>query len=326
MESPSFFKRGVGVSSIRQNIKMKKYDIISVGELLIDFISESYIEDFTKSSSFGQFQGGSPANMCLNMHLLGNNTKFVGSVGNDAMGKFLSQKIKNYGINCDDLAVVENMPSTLILVTRSKTTPDFEAYRMADCQISMAQLAEAKNAKIFHTTCFALSKNPAQTNIMKAAKTAAENGVQLSIDANYAQKIWNDRAEAQRIVAEYCSYGAIVKVSDVDWTRLYPNLPFEPKLVAKHFLNLGATEVCVTMGEDGSFVANATESHEVGILPIKVVDTTGAGDAFWSGYLTAWLKEKPLKERAFAGRAMAAIKIQHLGPLTEKIDLLDAGF
>lgn len=299
---------------------MKQHDILSVGELLIDFISEDYIEDFSQPSNFRQFQGGSPANMCLNMHLLGNRAKFVGSIGNDAMGKFLAQKVQNNGVNCDDLAVIENMPSTLILVTRSKTTPDFEAYRMADCQISMAQLAEAKNARIFHTTCFALSKNPAQTNIMAAAKIAAQNGVQLSIDANYAQKIWNDRAEAQRIIATYCSYGAIVKVSDVDWGRLYPDLPFEKTAVAAHFLNLGATEVCVTMGEEGSYVANKNEAHEIGILSIKVVDTTGAGDAFWSGYLTAWLDGKSLQEKALAGRKMASIKLQHLGPLTEKVD------
>ncbi|MFK7946436.1 MAG: carbohydrate kinase family protein [Saprospiraceae bacterium] len=299
---------------------MKKYDILSVGELLIDFISEDYIEDFSKATNFKQFQGGSPANMCLNMHLLGNNTKLVCSVGSDAMGKFLHQKIANYGMNCDDVAIVPNMPSTLILVTRSRTTPDFEAYRMADCQISMEQLAEAKNSRIFHTTCFALSKKPAQTNIMNAAKIAAENGVQLSIDANYAQKIWNDRTEAQQIVETYCSYGAIVKVSDVDWSRLYPNMPFEKEKVAEHFLSLGATEVCVTLGEEGSYVSNGNEAHSIGIVPIKVVDTTGAGDAFWSGYLTAWLDGKSLKERALAGRKMASIKLQHLGSLEAKID------
>jgi fructokinase len=299
---------------------IRKYDILSVGELLIDFISEDYIDDFSKPTSFRLFQGGSPANMCLNMHLLGNRTKFVGSIGNDAMGKFLAQKINTYGINCDDLAIIDNMPSTLILVTRSKTTPDFEAYRMADCQISMAQLTEAKNVRIFHTTCFALSQNPAQTNIMEAAKIATENGVQLSIDANYAQKIWKNRVEAQQIVQKFCSYGAIVKVSDVDWERLYPNKPFEKVAVAEHFLNLGATEVCVTMGEDGSYVANKNENHTVGIVSIKVVDTTGAGDAFWSGYLTAWLDGKSLKEKALAGRKMASIKLQHLGQMTEEID------
>ena len=58
----------------------------------------------------------------------------------------------------------------------------------------------------------------------------------------------------------------------------------------------------------------------IGILPIKVVDTTGAGDAFWSGYLTAWLDGKSLKERALAGRKMASIKLQHLGQMTEEID------
>lgn len=299
---------------------MKKYDILSVGELLIDFISENYIEDFLKETTFRQFQGGSPANMCLNMQLLGNRTKLVCSVGSDAMGQFLYQKVANYGMNCEDVAIIPNMPSTLILVTRSRTTPDFEVYRMADCQISMEQLSEAKNARIYHTTCFALSKKPAQTNIMEAAKIAAKNGVQLSIDANYAQKIWNDREEAQAVVKTYCSYGAIVKVSDVDWSRLYPNKPFEKEKVAKHFLSLGAKEVCVTLGEDGSYVANEKEAYSIGIVPIKVMDTTGAGDAFWSGYLTAWLDEKSLKERALAGRKMASIKLQHLGPLQQTID------
>ncbi|MFT6149072.1 MAG: fructokinase, partial [Saprospiraceae bacterium] len=51
---------------------IRKYDILSVGELLIDFISEDYMDDFSKPTSFRLFQGGSPANMCLNMHLLGN--------------------------------------------------------------------------------------------------------------------------------------------------------------------------------------------------------------------------------------------------------------
>ena len=301
-------------------LKMKKYDILAVGELLIDFISQDYIEDFSKPTSFNQFQGGSPANMCLNMHLLGNKVNLVSSVGSDAMGKFLYQKVASYGLNCEDVATIPNMPSTLILVTRSRTTPDFEAYRMADCQISMQQLAKAKDSKIFHTTCFALSKKPAQTNIMEAAKIAAENGGQLSIDLNYAQKIWNDRAEAQDIVKTYCSYNAIIKVSDVDWGRLYPDLPFEETKVAEHFLRLGASEVCVTLGEKGSYVSNGDEAYAIDILPIKVVDTTGAGDAFWSGYLTAWLDGKSLKERALAGRKMASIKLQHLGPLEEAID------
>ena len=299
---------------------MKKYDILSVGELLIDFISEDYIDDFSKPTSFRQFQGGSPANMCLNMSLLGNHAKLVCSVGDDAMGQFLYNKVKGYGLNSDDVAIIPNMPSTLILVTRSRTTPDFEAYRMAYCQISKQQLSEAIHSKIFHTTCFALSKNPAQQNIMETAALAAKNGVQLSIDVNYAEKIWPDRTEAQAIVKQYCSYGAIVKVSDVDWSRLYPSIAFDKVKVAEHFLNLGATEVCVTMGEEGSYVNDGETAHSIGILPIKVVDTTGAGDAFWSGYLTAWLDGKALEEKALAGRQMAALKLQHAGPFEKGID------
>jgi len=209
----------------------------------------------------------------------------------------------------------------MILVTRSQEASDFEAYRSADVQISAQQFPEDwSNTSIFHTTCFALSKDTARTSILTAARLAARAGVQLSIDANYAAKIWPDQAEAQQVVAAYCSGGAMVKISEVDWERLYGS-PWEtPAAAVQHFHTLGASIGCATMGGDGCLVRDGQQVYPLGTTPGDVVDTTGAGDAFWSGFLWAWLKKYDLKACTHIARKMAEIKLSHFGPLPATVD------
>lgn len=302
----------------------KQFDILSVGELLIDMMSSVFAESLSEISNFQRLPGGSPANLCMNMARLGNNAKLVATVGKDDMGQFLLDYVQSLPIDCSDIHRVPK-PTTLILVTRSKTVANFEAYRGADCQILSKQLNSKtlKKVSIFHTTCFALSKNPAQRSIMHAAHKAAKLGCTLSIDANYAQKIWPDRAKAQKIVAEYCSLSAIIKMSEVDWKRLYESPLTDPQKAIRFLLDLGAKEVCLTLGSEGCWVANPTEVHFIPARKVVVKDTTGAGDAFWSGYLTAFLDGHSLENRGKAGRKMAELKINQVGALPNSLDRND---
>lgn len=299
----------------------KQIDILSVGELLIDMMSSDFADSLADISNFQRLPGGSPANMCMNMARLGNKTKLVATVGKDDMGLFLLDYVKSLPIDCTDIQQVSD-PTTLILVTRSKTVANFEAYRGADRQILSKQLKSKtlKKVSIFHTTCFALSKKPAQKAILKAAHKAAKLGCTLSIDANYAQKIWPNRKSAQKIVAEYCSLGAIIKMSEVDWERLYEMPMTSPKKALQFLLDLGAKEVCLTLGGEGCWVSNQKETHFIPARKVSVKDTTGAGDAFWSGYLTAFLDGHSLENRAKAGRKMAELKINQVGALPNKVD------
>ena len=298
----------------------KNIDIISVGELLIDMISIDFAERMDEVETFKRIVGGSPANLAMNMKRLGSNVRLISTVGHDDMGNFLMNYVKNLGLDTS-LMRQTNIPTTLILVSRSKNVSNFEAYRGADARISMSQMSDdiLGQTAIFHTTCFAMSKKPAQTNILRGAKRAVELGCQLSIDANYAQKIWQNTTEAQRIVAEYCSHGAFVKVSEVDWERLYGSKLEDPKTAAEHFLNLGAKNVCVTLGGDGCFVADTEGGHFLAARKVEVKDTTGAGDAFWSGFLRAKLDGLPIFEAAKAARKMAELKLGHFGPLPAKV-------
>lgn len=297
------------------------FDILSVGELLIDMISVGFADTFAEVTDFKRIPGGSPANLCMNMARLGNKTKLVTGLGNDDMGRYLLDYVGQLGVDCTHVEL-KSVPTTLILVTRSKTVSNFEAYRGADCEIDEDQMPDEvlKNSRIFHTTCFALSLDPAQRNIMAAAERAYIHGAQLSIDANYAQKIWKDTEEAREIVARFCSMGALVKISEVDWERLYGSKLIDCKKAAQHFLALGASEVCVTMGGEGCYVASANEAHFLESRPVEVKDTTGAGDAFWSGYLTAWCDGHSLLNKAKAGRRMAEIKLGYFGPLPNIVD------
>ena len=300
--------------------RTKKYDILAVGELLIDFISTDFAENLDEAQNFKRLQGGSPANMCMNMARLGNRPVLVASLGDDDMGRYLLKFVQSLGVECRNVRSVD-VPTTLILVTRSRNVSNFEAYRGADCEIIDQQFPPGifDEVALFHTTCFALSREPAQGSIMRAAKQAAQKGCQLSIDANYAGKIWKDQRQARQIVAEYCNYGALVKVSEVDWERLYGSKLESPEKAADYLLGLGASEACITLGSEGCLVANEGERLFLPAREVEVRDTTGAGDAFWSGYLTAWLDGEPLANRAKAGRRMAELKLGHFGPLPNRI-------
>ncbi|MFN4256253.1 MAG: carbohydrate kinase family protein [Saprospiraceae bacterium] len=299
----------------------RETDILCAGELLVDFITADFVQKLDEAENFKRIPGGSPANLCMNMARLGNKTVLTASVGNDDMGTVLKNYVARLGVDVSNVAQVDE-PTTLILVTRSAATSNFQPYRAADYMLSIRQFPYTRfsDISIFHTTCFALSRKPAQNVLIEAAEKAARAGVQTSLDANYADKIWPDRREAQRLVSEYCRTGALVKVSDVDWRRLYGEDPSAPEAVIEHFLKMGAKEICYTLGGDGLWVGNDSEKHFVPARKVEVKDTTGAGDAFWSGYLTAWLDEKPLLERACAGRRMAELKLAHFGPLPDKVE------
>ncbi len=299
----------------------RNIDILCAGELLLDLISTDFAENFDEVNTFKRLPGGSPANLCMNMARLGNTAHLVASVGRDDMGLLLKNYVESLGVDGSGIAQVDEK-TTIILVTRSAETSNFEAYRAADKLISIRQFPYQKFPEIavFHTTCFAMSQEPAQSTILQAAEKAKRAGCRLSLDANYAEKIWPDQKEARRVVADFVRMGAMVKVSEVDWQRLYGEL-VSPQAVLHHFLQLGAKEVVLTMGGDGCWVASESEQHFLPSRPVAVKDTTGAGDAFWSGYLTARIGERTLLESVMAGRKMAELKLAHFGPLPGKVDV-----
>ncbi len=302
---------------------MKDIHLLAVGELLVDLIGHELAENLSDTRDFHRYQGGSPANLAANMARLGNQSVLVSAVGNDNLGVYLKQRVGEAGVLTEHIVTDPLVPTSLVVVSRTTGTPDFIAYRMADCQLLPKHLPDSllERAAIFHTTCFALSRNPAQTTIVDAARRAARVGCRVSLDANYAPSLWPDRAQARRVVADYCAAGALVKLSDDDAVRLYGGPQTHDEII-RDFHAMGASLVCLTLGAKGSLVSTEGGRAQVRLeaAPVKVVDATGAGDAFWSGFLTAWLAQRSPRQCAEAGAAMAAMKLTTAGRLPAHID------
>jgi sugar/nucleoside kinase (ribokinase family) len=301
----------------------RKYALVSVGELLADLIGTEFTTNLTDTESFKRFQGGSPANLAANMARLGNTTALVACVGNDNIGAYLVEKVAETGVDTSFIATDTHAPSSIVLVSRTKGTPDFIAYRTADRMIKSEHISDEllQNASFFHTTCFALSQDPAQSSIVEAASRAQAAGCIVSLDANYAPSIWPNRAQAQQVIADYCKNGAFVKLSEDDAERIFGEQLTNGAIITT-FHNMGAQLVCLTLGGKGSIVSSnyGKDYVEIEGRPIEVKDATGAGDSYWSGFLTAWLDGKSPAQCAQAGANIAALKISTVGPLPAKVD------
>jgi fructokinase len=300
----------------------KTIDIICIGEVLIDFIGHE-IATLDNTRDFHRFLGGSPTNVAYNATRLGLKVALVATAGNDGLGKFILERLQTNEVDTSYIRKSENLPTSVIFVSRSKQTPEFIAYREADIEINESQVSEdlLSKSKIFHTTCFALSKNPAQKTILESAKKAKLLGLQTSIDINFSEKIWPNRLEANQIISEYLSTNPLVKISDDDCLRYFGEIKTD-EYILDYFHKLGSPTICLTKGSNGvilsdlksgMFFQNAIEIKEI-------VDSTGAGDAFWTGFLYAHLQNKNFNECLSIAQKLASIKLQNLGGLPDNFN------
>lgn len=304
-------------------ISPRPYTLLAVGELLADFIGHHVSASLLDAQDFRRYQGGSPANMAANMARLGNKAALVSCVGNDNIGNYLTRQIEESGVDSQFITSDPLEPTSIVLVSRTAGTPDFVAYRHADCQITPSQLPDSllAQAQLFHTTCFALSQQPAQDTIVDAAKRAQAAGCQVTIDANYAPTIWPDRDQAWRVLNDYCSAGALVKLSEDDAARLYGEIHSTERILTD-FHQMGASMICLTLGPNGSLVSydGGNQQARVPGKKVDVVDVTGAGDAYWAGFLTAYVDGHTPEQCARAGAALAQMKLTRQGPLPFQVD------
>lgn len=303
----------------------KTSDIICVGETLIDFIGTQVEAPIKETKDYHRYLGGSPTNVAMNLARLGCNVTMVATVGADGFGDYILKRLQETDMETAHIAERKDLPTTVIFVNRTQHTPEFIAMRGADAEIVPSQIPDTllSSAKIFHTTCFALSKEPARTTILEKATKAHSLGCQLSIDINYSEKIWPETSEAKKALASYVSHGAMVKVSQDDMDRLFGNGITHDEIF-EQLHDWGASKVCLTLGKNGAKLSEKGASIlQLSALQVdKIMDATGAGDAFWSGFLFGILKQQPSEKCMATALKMAAIKLQNVGRVPDYAEVL----
>ena len=258
------------------------YDVVAMGELLIDFTCVS--KDGEGYPTMAAHPGGAPANFLAALAKFGTSAALLGKVGNDAFGKLLVGTLNQAGIGTSGIIMADDVFTTLAFVTLDETgNREFSFSRKpgADTCLSYDELNMEliDGAKVFHFGTLSLTDEPARTTTYKAVEYAKSAGKLITYDPNLRKPLWKDLEEAKKQLIWGMSKADVVKISDEEVEFLW-GLGVEEG--ADYILkNFDVKLVFVTCGAEGCYFKNAVASGKVPSLSdIKVVDTTGAGDIF----------------------------------------------
>ncbi|MDO4317850.1 MAG: carbohydrate kinase [Lachnospiraceae bacterium] len=301
----------------------KKYDVAAIGEFLIDFTYSGISENGRKL--FEQNPGGAPVNMLTTVSHMGYRTAFIGKVGKDMHGDFLKQTLEKENICSDYLIQDGSVFTTLAFVEideKGERSFSFARKPGADGCISFGEIDRQLlgDCKIFHFGSLSLAGEPARTATIEAVKAAKESGAVISYDPNYRPSLWKNEATAVRAIKSMMPYADFMKVSEEE-SRLITG---EANLqrAADKILDAGIRLAAITLGGQGVFLACSGGSERVPAYEVTPVDTTGAGDSFWGGFLSKYLEfaQPPQnmewtawKKCALYGNAAASLCVQRRG-------------
>lgn len=262
------------------------FDIVALGELLIDFTYHGRSENGMRL--FEQNPGGAPANVLCAASNLGLSTSFIGKVGKDMHGDYLRRVLEEKGVDTSGLISAEDVFTTLAFVELSETGErnfSFARRPGADTCLSAREVKRelAQGCRIFHFGSLSLTDEPSRSATIEAVKTAKEAGAIISYDPNYRAPLWRSEQEAAQIMQSVLPFADIVKISDEEVGLMTGEA--SPEAAAGHLFQKGISCAVVTLGSNGAYTAVEGASALVPVSDVPVVDTTGAGDAFWGGFL-----------------------------------------
>ena len=259
----------------------KRFDVVAIGELLIDFTPLKFAPG---NVAYERNPGGAPANVLVAAEKLGNTTAIISKVGNDIFGRFLKSTLEAEHIDTRGLVVADTNPTTLAFVSLdSKGDRTFEFLRKnsADIMLSKEELDIdlLNSCRVLHFGSVSLTDEPSRKATLEAVSIAKRAGAYISYDPNYRPLLWENQDMAVRLMRDALQYADIVKVADDEIGLITGEREYSA--AAQKILEAGAKYVFVTLGREGCYYASS--NGENGYVPgfeVNTVDATGAGDCF----------------------------------------------
>jgi fructokinase len=256
--------------------------IAVAGEALVDLVPAP-VGDY-----FEARPGGSPANVALGLARLGVGTRLLARIADDPMGKRIREHLDSNGVGLGHVVVATEQTSLAMVTVGEDGGPsyDFRIDGTADWQWTADELADAVDDDVLalHSGSLALTTAPGAAVLRDLLRRAAPTAT-ISYDPNCRPLLMGDPADVLAGVHEVLSIADVVKVSAEDLEWLMPGAT--PAGVLDDWLQRGPAVVAVTLGGDGVVAGTASglRTRRPGI-PVKVVDTVGAGDTFSAALLS----------------------------------------
>ncbi|MCD8363398.1 MAG: carbohydrate kinase [Lachnospiraceae bacterium] len=304
---------------------MKKYDVVAIGELLIDFTQNGL-----SAQGNGLFEanpGGAPCNVLAMLNRFGKKTSFIGKVGSDEFGRILKRSLNELHIGTDNLLMDEEIHTTLALVhTFADGDRDFSFYRNPGADMMLREdelnLDLIADTRLFHFGTISMTHDAVRAATKKAIATAKAAGALVSFDPNIREPLWKSLDDAKEQVRYGLGQCDILKISDneIQWYTGEEDFTAGVRKIRSEF---PIPLILVSMGRDGSRAYYGDGFVEAApFLQENTIETTGAGDTFCACVLNYVLDhgldnltEAQLKEMLVFANAAASLITTRKGAL-----------
>ena len=291
--------------------------LLCIGEILADMIGEEKNGIVT----YERKAGGAPFNVACALKKFGAEVKFVGSVGDDLIGKFLINYARDFGMDTTYIHQNTQRNTTLAFVELNeegdrsfcfyrKNTADYDMPPLSDELIGMADIVCIGSLMLADEKCVEYA--------LDIIDRAHSMGKTVAFDVNYRTDIFRDKDSAVKTYKKILAKADIVKFSE-DEVQTFTE---------EYVDTLCDKLVLITLGKEGSEWRYAGKKNRVFTISVKPVDTTGAGDAFFAGALSvidknmgAPLSEQLLNDALRFGNIAGALNTTGRGAIDNLPDL-----
>jgi fructokinase len=263
--------------------------IFTVGEVLVDFISAEEV-DLRYVKTFEKYAGGAPANVSVGLRRLNVPSGLVSKVGRDAFGEFLLEGLRNENVDTRCVKVDYEYPTGIVFVQLKKAKPSFLLYDKVayfNLTINDVDFEILRGAQLIHFGGVLLSREPSRTTVFTIMEWAKENRIPISFDVNIRLNLWRNTKELSQTMLHAFKLVDIVKLGEDELILLEKNNA-DPR-------QLNVNIIAVTKGEKGSTLMHRDIVVNIPQYRVKVVDTTGAGDAYMAALIASLYSMNKLK-------------------------------
>jgi sugar/nucleoside kinase (ribokinase family) len=262
-----------------------------------------------------EVSGGSAANTVAFLAALGGRAAYIGKVADDQLGDVFAHDIRAIGVTYDTPRLTEGLSTARCLIF---VTPDaqrtMQTFLGATTQLGPedVNMDYIASSKVVYLEGYLWDQPRAKKAMRDAAMKAQANGAKVSLTLSDAFCVGRFREEFLELAEQHVD---ILFANESEILSLYQVKTFDEALqqVRRH-----CEIAALTRSAKGSVVVSGDEVHVIDAVPgVKVVDTTGAGDAYAAGFLYAYTKGYDIATCGRLGGVMAAEVISHYGARPE---------
>jgi len=264
-----------------KNYRMNK--ILCIGEALMDMICTDKGKSLAEGNNFLKKTGGAPTNVAAAIAALGGKVSLAAKVGNDPFGTQLIDEMNSFGVDTQLMLKDPNHFTTLAFVSLMEDGErDFVFSRGADGQLSEADI-EGINldeiAVIHFGSATGFLPGPLQSAYKNLLEKALAKNIFISFDPNYRHLLFKDNTQTfidqSWYFLTHCNF---FKVSEEEAMLLTKT--DTPEAATNALLEKTTAVFTITLGKEGTLLSYNKSTSIIKSIPVKPVDTTGAGDAF----------------------------------------------